>query len=155
MLCTINKSMRPGIGMETKLRGRKKDLTSLFCIALKCRLMLSIRRTINSPSAEIIDGLPRRSLVDITDGAICNFLSSPCLTFSKESFIAFAQTVCSWLRNLPEISVDFERRRVSTINFRATVEIFKGVSYTIIRKLYKANIDSSTICVWRITRNSQ
>lgn len=37
-------------------RGRKIYVTSLFCSVFKCRLMLSIMRTINIASAEIIDG---------------------------------------------------------------------------------------------------
>lgn len=45
---TINKSMRPSVG--------GKYITSLFCSVLKCGLMLSIKRAINSASAEIIDG---------------------------------------------------------------------------------------------------
>lgn len=47
---TINKSMRE---KGTSVGGR--NITSLFCSILKCRLMLSIKRTINSASAEIID----------------------------------------------------------------------------------------------------
>lgn len=70
-LCTINKSMRPGIAMKGKRsRVGGEYITSLFCSILKCRLMLSINRTINSLSAEIIDGF----LGDIIDGAIrCDF----------------------------------------------------------------------------------
>lgn len=47
---TIKKSMRE---KEMSVGGR--NITSLFCSILKCRLMLSIKRTINSASAEIID----------------------------------------------------------------------------------------------------
>lgn len=63
MLCTINKSMRPEIASRNERKERScvggEYITSLFCSILKYRLMLSINRTINPLSAEIIDGLQR------------------------------------------------------------------------------------------------
>lgn len=147
---TINKSMRE---KGTSVGGR--NITSLFCSILKCRLMLSIKRTINSASAEIIDDF----LVAPTELRRWRHgprFSARMMQFPPSSAINF-YFVYSWNCLFLSVWKLPEKRLVVVVgcqyeNPPTEERAHKGVNCSIIRNYTISILTRSSADVWSITR---